>query len=215
MKRIGISLVICLLWLTGGKAQASNCSVDEYDHNGSTMEVQMCDNELYISYSRPKASLSKIGVRSGTMLFEGTISNIGAVSGVAYRFSADCGDIAYNVDGAIRPNSILLSGQAPVRNKKCQITKKGYDELLFTMQSYREKVAEGDWYAIAGSFRDRNSADQLVRKFPRDWTVVNTSICPKFTRGYWLVAVGPLSEQDAKTSASNVRGMEAYAKRCN
>ncbi len=214
VNRYGVLSAIFVLFLLGGQAKASNCSVDEYDHNGSIMEVQMCDNELYISYSKPKASLRKIGVRAGTMLFEGTVSNIGAVSGTAYRFSDNCGDMAYDVEGAIRPNSILLDGQAPVRNKSCQVTEYRYDELLFTMQGFEEKVASADWYAVAGAFRDRNSADLQVRKMPRQWQVMNTRDCPNFTRGYWVVVAGPMSERDAQRAADGERRFQAYAKSC-
>ena len=213
--RIWIVLAALLLFLMGGNAHASNCSVDEYDHNGSVMEVQMCDNELFISYSKPKGSLRKLGVRAGTTLFEGAVSRIGAVFGKARRFSAACGEISYDVEGAIRPNSILLEGQAPSRNKACRITKYGYDELLFTLQDYSNNVAAADWYAVAGAFRDRNSADQQVRKMPRQWQVINTRDCPNFTRGYWVVVAGPMSERDAQGAADGERRYQAYAKQCN
>lgn len=211
--RSAIFSAIFLFFMIGGSAYASNCSVDEYDHNGSVMEVQMCDNELFISYARPKSSLGKIGVSPGTTLFEGTVSNIGAVFGTAYRFSAACGEIAYDVEGAIRPNSILLNGQAPVRNKRCQITEYRYDELLFTLRGYTEKVAPADWYAVAGAFRDRNSADQQARTLPREWVVMDSGICPNFTPGYWVVVAGPMSEQDAQRSAAR-QSSQAYAKQC-
>jgi hypothetical protein len=210
-----IALVFLLFW-TGGQAWASNCAVDEYDHNGSVMEVQMCDDGLFISYAVPKKSLAKIGVRPGTMLFEGTISNIGVVAGTAYRFSAACGDIAYDVTGAIRSSSILLDGQAPVRNKRCQITEYRYDELLFTlMNSGRGNAAAADWYAVAGAFRDRGSADQQVQRMPRQWVVINSRDCPNFTRGYWVVVTGPMTERDAQRAAQDARRYQAYAKQCN
>jgi len=204
-----------LLFLTGGNAHASNCSVDEYDHNGSIMEVQMCDNEWYISYSRPKASLRKLGVRAGTTLFEGTVSRIGAVFGKARRFSAACGEISSDVEGAVRPNSILLEGQAPSRNKRCRITEYRYDELLFSLQDYGDNVAAADWYAVAGAFSNRNNADQRVREFPREWVVMNTRECPNFTPGYWVVVTGPMSEPDARRAASGAQRYQAYAKTCN
>jgi hypothetical protein len=215
MNLIGVVTAAVLLFMVSGNAQASNCSIDEYGHNGSVMEVQMCDNELYISYSKPKSSLRKIGVRRGTTLFEGRVSKIGAVSGTAYRFSASCGEIAYDVEGAIRPNSILLDGQAPVRNKRCQITEYRYDELLFTLNGYAEKMVNNDWYAIAGAFRDRNSADRQVRKMPRQWQVMNTRDCPNFTRGYWVVVAGPMSERDAQRAADSASRFQAYPKQCN
>jgi hypothetical protein len=213
--RIWIVSAALLLFLMGGNAHASNCSVDEYDHNGSIMEVQICDTEVYISYSKPKVSLRKLGVRAGTTLFEGTVSRSGAVVGKARRFSAACGEISYDVDGAIRPNSILLEGQAPSRNKACRVTKYGYDELLFTLLEYGNQVTAMDWYAVAGAFRDRNSADRKVRDFPRQWVVMNTRECSNFTRGYWVVVTGPMSERDAQRAAGGARRHQAYAKKCN
>lgn len=207
--------IICFSLVATTQSQASNCAVDEYDHNGSVMEVQMCDNDLFISYTIPKASLRRIGVRSGTTLFDGTVSDIGTVSGLAYRFSAKCGAITYDVEGAIRPNSILLEGNAPTRNPSCTVTEFRYEELLFTLNGYADKVASKDWYAIAGTFRDRAGAEQRTSALPRQWQVMNTRDCPNFSRGYWLAAAGPMSERDAREAAGSAQRYQAYAKSCH
>lgn len=122
------------LGLASPQANASNCAVDMYDHNGSLMEVQLCDNYLGITYVRPRAGLPS-SVVNGTLLFEGRISGIGAVSGQSRLFSATCGELTYDVEGAVRPNSILLSGTAPVRDANCRVTRYRNDELLFTLQA--------------------------------------------------------------------------------
>ncbi|AKH98950.1 hypothetical protein IMCC20628_00221 [Hoeflea sp. IMCC20628] len=205
---------ILLLLGFAGQSQASNCSVDDYDHNGSIMQVEMCGDDLYISYSRPKASLRKIGIRVGTTLFEGTISRIGAVSGTARRFSAQCGAIDYSVEGAIRPNSILLEGQAPVRNRRCEVTRYRYDELLFSLDSYTDKAANEEWYAVAGAFSSRKNANNRARNLSRQWQVMNSRNCPNFTPGYWVVVAGPMPERDARRATAEGRQYDAYAKSC-
>jgi hypothetical protein len=207
-------LAVLPVVMGAGASKASNCAVDDYEHNGSVMEVQECDGELFISYSKPKASLRKIGVKPGTTLFEGRISRIGAVFGKARRFSAKCGEITYDVEGAIRPNSILLEGQAPVRNSSCLVTEYRRDELLFTLEGYAEKVADANWYAIAGAFTERAGADRRVRTLSRKWRVMDSNDCPNFTAGYWLVAAGPMPEVTARKTTGEARKYEAYAKSC-
>lgn len=205
---------ILLLFGFAGQSQASNCSVDDYDHNGSIMEVQMCGDELFISYSEPKTSLRKIGIHPGTTLFEGTISRAGVVFGTARRFSAKCGAIDYTVEGAIRPNSIQLAGQAPVRNKRCEVTSYRHDELLFNLDNYADTVASGEWYAVAGAFSHRSNANERARNLSRRWQVMNSENCPNFTYGYWVVVAGPMSEHEARRATDEGRRYDAYAKSC-
>lgn len=116
-------------------ADASNCAVDEYDHNGSTMELQVCDGgNLSISYTRPRSGLRPHGVTEGTLLFDGFEQQDGAISGEARVFSSRCGAMTYSVSGSKNSaGTIVLRGSAPVRNNRCDVTRYRSDRLVFTL----------------------------------------------------------------------------------
>src|SRR5680860_1642242 len=84
------------LGLAASPVEASNCATDAYDHNGSLMEMQVCDGGgMSISYTRPRRGLIGVGVTSGTLLFEGVEQAGGAISGQARRFDKTCGPVLY------------------------------------------------------------------------------------------------------------------------
>ena len=94
----------------------------EYDHNGSRMSVETTgEGSLTISYVAPRSGLSRIGVRPGTVLFDGSISD-GYAEGLARIFSAQCGEVDYFVYGDLDPGrDFRLSGAAPVLGDGCRI----------------------------------------------------------------------------------------------
>lgn len=115
-------------------AQASDCSLDEYDHNGSMMEIQICspNADVSISYVRPKRSIQGAGVTDGTLLFDGILRANGEYSGTARVFSRVCGEMLYGVSGFKRGNRITLRGLKPVRDRNCNIVEDRNDTLVFT-----------------------------------------------------------------------------------
>lgn len=122
--------------LQASPAAASACALDNYDHNGSLMEMQVCDGgAITISYVNPRPGLVPHGVRSGTLLFNGSEQAGGVISGQARIFNARCGEILYPVSGSVQGNSIILRGSAPVRNKRCRVTRYRADTLVFTLQA--------------------------------------------------------------------------------
>lgn len=200
---------------------ASNCSVDEYDHNQSLMEVQLCDRTLDISYIQPRPGMVKAGARAGDFVFEGDVSLIGVATGTAYLFSAKCGTIGYQVTGAIRSTSILLEGTAPVRNANCVVTKYRNDELLFTLKirASLPAPAASDWYVITGSFENRADANTKVWYLNTDgnddWLIKNTRDCPNFTNRYCIATIGLLSKDKAEEWRKWTKQSDAYIKTCN
>jgi len=215
------------LGLSASPAAASNCAVDEYDHNGSLMEMQVCDGGgMTISYTRPRSGLVAVGVRSGTLLFDGVEQAGGAVSGQARRFSKTCGPVLYPVTGHNHGGSIILRGNAPVVGRNCAITGYREDKLLFTLQGASggpDVVAPscpagfvfsqgqcvrggapapapvgGDWYAIGGSFKSRGEAQGRANQFGPGWVAMNTNTCPNLTNGYWIAAAGPFDKATAQ-----------------
>ena len=109
--------------------------MDEYDHNGSLMEMQICDGGgMTISYSRPRRGLVGVGVRSGTLLFNGVEQAGGVISGQARRFDKTCGPVLYPVTGHNHGGTIILRGDAPKLDGSCRVTGYRLDKLLFTLQ---------------------------------------------------------------------------------
>ena len=123
-----------LLGLAITSAQASNCRVDNFDHNGSTMEFQMCDGRAFsIVYTKPRPGLKKIGVNDGTLLIEGTVGNNDRLIGEARIFNKLCGEKTYSVSGSDRGDTIVLRGQAPRQDANCKVVGTKADRLVFTL----------------------------------------------------------------------------------
>lgn len=131
----GLALSALALWAAGtAPARASNCVMESYNHNGSVMEVIWCDNGVNIAYDRPRQSLLKHGVRSGTILFEGQAYANDTISGTARVFNRVCGVATYPVSGNIHPGRIVMYGQAPVRDTStCAIKRYRDDTLVFDL----------------------------------------------------------------------------------
>jgi hypothetical protein len=117
------------------EAHASACSTDAYMHNGSLMEVQLCDGgAITISYTRPRPGMAKAGARPGSLLFDGFEGPGGAINGQSRLFSARCGVVTYAVSGSRQGNTIVLNGTAPVRGGAgCGVTRYRQDNLVFTL----------------------------------------------------------------------------------
>ncbi|MFK5978124.1 MAG: hypothetical protein QM488_04490 [Rhizobiaceae bacterium] len=119
--------------------QASNCSIDEYDHNGSRMEVQFCapanatNANVSIIYTDPRQGLIKHGVGNGTLLFEGIRRSDGSISGEARLFSSRCGQTPYRVSGSQQGDRIVLRGNASRLDRNCRVKGTRLDTLVFTV----------------------------------------------------------------------------------
>ncbi len=114
------------------ESKASHCSLDEYTHNGSVMEVIACDEGVTISYIKPRRGLSRLGIHDGTLLFRGLVSDNGRISGQARVFKRGCGEMTYPVSGRFdQDNRLVLNGQAPVRGGDCVIKRFRQDNLVF------------------------------------------------------------------------------------
>ncbi len=134
MVRVILTLLAGLVLLAPSQASASACAVDDYDHNGSRMELQVCDGGgITISYLNPRSGLIPHGVRNGTLLFDGTEQANGVISGQSRLFNKRCGVITYAVVGSRQGNSIVLRGSAPVRDRNCQISRHRQDTLVFSL----------------------------------------------------------------------------------
>lgn len=131
----GFALSALVVTASSNNANASNCATDIYGHNGSQMEVIWCDEGVNIAYDRPRSGLRKHGVNSGTILFEGQSNGI-AIYGTARVFNRICGEAAYEVEGDITANRIVMRGKAPVRDTStCGIKRYRDDTMVFDLMA--------------------------------------------------------------------------------
>jgi hypothetical protein len=102
-----------------------------WSHNGSTVTLYASGESRSFYYRIPRSGLP---VSPGQLLFNGR--RIGdEYSGVAYRFSSDCGPISYQVNGYVHANqtTITMSGLAPRRDSNCNVVGTFNDELRFDL----------------------------------------------------------------------------------
>ncbi|MEM1376496.1 MAG: hypothetical protein AAGG69_03820 [Pseudomonadota bacterium] len=124
MATFRVIAVIGLFLASAFSANAESFTISA-DHNGSLMEIRVNNGQAQIIYARPKASIARVGVRPGTVLFSGVQSG-GNYSGQARVFRSGCAPALYNVSGSIRVvgevgRRLTLTGAAPVRSG-CDVT---------------------------------------------------------------------------------------------
>lgn len=217
MRIAWLAAILLAALLGSSAARASNCATEEYNHNNSVMEVFFCDEGLNIAYLHPRESIRRRGARSGTLLFEGNWLGDDTLRGYARLFSADCGEILYEVTGGVEGSTIRLFGQAPVRDSSCNVVRYRADELVFTARRGAGGAPRtGDWYAVAGTFGSRLDAMRRANELgPDRWIAMNTGECPNFRNGLWIAASGPFSRADAQRLANSASHFGAYIKSCH
>lgn len=127
------------------RVEAGSCWVDIYNYNGSELDATICESgALTINYRSPRSGLIPMGVRRGTLWFEGTVDN-DVPRGVARVFTPNCGELPFNVSGSMKNNTIRLSGRIPEVNSNCrQVSTRSFTFVL----SY---LREGDDVATSGA----------------------------------------------------------------
>jgi hypothetical protein len=115
-----------------------------WSHNGSAMYlVASAGTVRKFFYETPRPGMLEVGVKFGTLLFEG--KRVGdEYVGTAYRFWPNCRPEGYRVQGPISDDEkrVTMRGRAPQKNANCDVI--GYDEdkLIF---EYKEMVVrEGE-----------------------------------------------------------------------
>ena len=114
-----------------------------WNHNGSTMMLNVDANLVELAYLQPRSVMAAQGVERGTVLFSGRRSRGGELddwgySGTAYIFSARCGKHAFSVKGSDvwEPfPKIVLTGRAPrIDQQNCRQTGEREETLTFEYQ---------------------------------------------------------------------------------
>jgi hypothetical protein len=123
-KHQALFAVLSLLFVaTCAFAQAPEASSERttWDHNGSAMYLIAKGSSRELFYEKPRPGMLEAGAKPGSLLFRGEVSN-GQYSGTAYVFNLQCGQVPFNVKGAILDNGerIVLTGQAPRIGRNCQ-----------------------------------------------------------------------------------------------
>jgi hypothetical protein len=93
-------------------------------HNGSIMNVRANPDTgaVIIEYAQPKPELLAIGVRPGTLLFDGQWASKDVLVGNARVYNLVCGSIPYRVEGGIvdPAGTLVLRGPQLRVNQWCQ-----------------------------------------------------------------------------------------------
>src|SRR5690606_15641612 len=123
MKTVIFAALAFIASLTIANAQAL------YNHNGSIMRVVEQGNTVRILYEQPRQGMAQIGVRPGTLLFEGQLDANRYLEGLSRIFSARCGELDYYVYGQYqRSGDFTLNGAAPVlESGGCRVIDNTYD----------------------------------------------------------------------------------------
>jgi hypothetical protein len=107
-----------------------------WDHNGSLMRLVASGNQRAFYYEQPKPSLVRVGIASGTLLFDGTKQG-NTYQGTARIFSSGCVPTTYRVAGPVSTDqlTVTLRGQRVVFRQCASTGKIRDDVLVFTYQS--------------------------------------------------------------------------------
>ena len=131
---------------TGGWGPAAGGErVTLWDHNGSAMAYESGPGDRrVIWYWDPRPALADVGVRRGTLLFDGAKTGPAEVAGEARIFTRACGAYAYPVRGPVTegPLTVTLRGERPLVNAACEITGTRPDTLVFTFEATSPFAAE-------------------------------------------------------------------------
>jgi hypothetical protein len=110
-----------------------------WDHNGSVMYLVENGSAREFYYQKPRPGMLEAGARPDSLLFRGQI-NSGHISGTAFLFNANCGQVPFAVKGPILDNGerVVLTGQAPHVGRNCQAS----GEYTSTLEFKLLKTAE-------------------------------------------------------------------------
>jgi hypothetical protein len=127
--------LLLALGVVGASSQvafADSC----WDHNGSLMRLVANGNDRAFYYEQPRPSLARVGIASGTLLFDGAKQG-NVYQGTARVFSAGCVPTTYRVAGPVSTDqlTVTLRGQRVVFRQCASTGKMRDDVLVFTYQS--------------------------------------------------------------------------------
>ena len=107
-------------------------------YNESLFALKSSGDVRQFVYEKPRAGLAAMGVKKGTVLFDGRKDGDTYV-GTAYVFSKSCGATSYFVSGNVSNNdlTVTLRGKVPVLDDGCDV--KRYNDNVLNFR-YRGKI---------------------------------------------------------------------------
>jgi hypothetical protein len=120
-KRFTVLSAVAIFISVNAQAQPPEEGRTLWDHNGSVMYLVANGSSREIYYQKPRPGMLEVGAHPDSLLFKGEI-NDGQISGIAYIFNAQCGQVPFHVKGPLLDNGgkIALTGQAPRVGRNCQ-----------------------------------------------------------------------------------------------
>ena len=117
----------------GGRGTSAG-GVTRWDHNGSIMRLEADGAQRRFVYVTPRAGMRRVGVRSGTLLFNGRRDGR-SYEGTARIFNKRCGVFTYRVQGEISDDErrVTLWGRAPRVGSDCSVRGSRDDRLEFEL----------------------------------------------------------------------------------
>ena len=90
-------------------------------------------------YEAPRSGLGELGIKPGTLLFDGKSTGGNSYAGEATTFSRQCGPATFAVagEGSAEGNRVVLRGQAPNRDSSCQVSGYRSETLVFDLRQRR------------------------------------------------------------------------------
>jgi hypothetical protein len=107
-----------------------------WDFNESVFSLVAKGQDRKFYYHAPREGLTAVGVTRGTLFFDGS-RNGKKYSGNAYVFSKPCGPASYAVTGTVSDDEreVVLSGQAPRRNARCEVVNYVEEPIKLTLEA--------------------------------------------------------------------------------
>ena len=103
-----------------------------WTHNRSIMYMTEDGTHRQIYYDDPRPGLKEVGVKQGTLLFDGVVDGAN-LSGTAFVFAKDCDPLSFAVTGKLTRDGkrITLNGKAPRVGTQCRTAGDKQEELIF------------------------------------------------------------------------------------
>jgi len=103
-----------------------------WSHNRSIVYMTEDGTHRQIYYDDPRPGLKEVGVKQGTLLFDGVVDGT-TLSGTAFVFGKECDPLAFAVTGKLTRDGkrITLNGKAPRVGTRCKIAGNKQEELIF------------------------------------------------------------------------------------
>jgi hypothetical protein len=145
-KRFTFLIAVAIFKSVSAQAQPPEERRSLWDHNGSVMYLVASGSSREIYYQKPRPGMLEAGAHPDSLLFKGEI-NDGQISGIAYIFNAQCGQVPFHVKGPVLDNGgkIALTGQAPRVGRNCQTT----GEYTSTLEFKLLKISEAGQPPVA------------------------------------------------------------------